>query len=301
MTLGTRVPTWATTGMDVSELSNVAKVLQKSKLDYVVEKTTIHLPNGNTIQDKFATVNTSNGSVMGIVGNQYNICQNEDAFDFVNYINEDLEFVKAGQTGGGIVYIIAKLPKTTVLDDEMTPYVIFQNGHNGQIPIRAAITPLRMICQNQFNMSFAKTANTINIRHASTMDLRMKTAQDVLKKTTDYMKSFKVGADELFSIKIANKEEEIIESYYQIEENKTMIYAERQERKRLNLMKAYRDCDDNQNFRGTAWGMINAYSDILTHQLPARDTDNWQESRFTKVTFDPKIMGKFIKHVKSFA
>jgi len=68
------------------------------------------LSNGVIVPDKFATVREDTGEILGVVGNNYNICQNEDAFDFINYMSNDIKFERAGQTASGLVYIVAQLP-----------------------------------------------------------------------------------------------------------------------------------------------------------------------------------------------
>ena len=43
---------------------------------------------------------------------------------------------------------------------------------------------------------------------------------------------------------------------------------------------------DNVNFKGTAWGIINAYADYITHK-PVKNTKNADENKFEMVTFAP--------------
>jgi len=157
-----RIATWKPIGEDVSRVKTLETVLRKSGLDYEVKKQEIYTGEDKKIivPGQFATVG-SNGRVYGIVGKDYMVCQNYEAFDFINYIKDDIKFVKAGETVSGLVYIIAELPEVKVLGDEFKPYVIFQNGHNGGISIKAAICPLRIVCQNQFSMAFAKTKNAV--------------------------------------------------------------------------------------------------------------------------------------------
>lgn len=295
-----REATWARTGVDITSAKSIEDALKLSGLDYQVEKQPIYLGSGSTIADKHATVKSGTDEVFGVVGNNYTICQNYDAFDFVNYIEEDLQFVKAGQTRTGLVYVIARLPEQFVLGDKMAPYVIFQNGHNGNIPVRAAIAPLRIVCQNQFNMTFKNSDNTVKIRHASTLDTRMQNAREVLKTTASYMDTFRQVADELATTSIKGMEYKIIDTFFELPESENVAAVERVERKRHALERAYKH-EDNANFHGTAWGMLNAYTDFITHQEPGRYTFGWEESRFMNVTFDPKLLQNFLKHLKQFA
>ena len=43
--------------------------------------------------------------------------------------------------------------------------------------------------------------------------------------------------------------------------------------------------EDNANFRGTAWGLINAYTDMITHKEPAGKREDRFEGKFINTTF----------------
>lgn len=290
-----RNASWENVGLNVESSKKVDEVLERAKLNYEVEKVPVYLENGIVIPGKYATkkIGDTENKVFGIVGTTYKICQNEEAFDFVNYIDSDVKFVKAGQTNTGIVYVIAKLPDSYILGDEMTPYVIFQNSHDGKGQIRAAITPLRILCQNQFNLSFKNAENVINIRHSSLTEMKIEEGRKVLKTAAEYMKTFNKLAEKLVDINIKGGEQKFVESFYKIDTSMTMRMQDKIEEKRTNLITAYQQ-EDNQNFRGTAWGMVNAYADILTHEEPQRKTWNWQESKFVKATLKPSNMAEFI-------
>lgn len=298
-----RLATWEATGVDVRGANNVGLVLEKAHLDYRVEKMPIYLADGSVIADKYATVRVDDNpqkTVYGVVGKNYTLCQNVDAFEFVNYISTELKFIKAGETAGGLIYVIAELPEISVLGDIMKPHVIFQNAHNGLVTIKAAIYPLRVICQNQFNMAFKNAENTVNVIHSMSLEARLKAAANVLKTSASYMERFEQEAERLATIRIKGKEKRIIDAFYEILPDDNDQKKERVESERNELMVAYKDIDDNQNFRGTAWGLINAYSDVITHAEPIRKSANWQENRFLKVTLKP-TMQKFITHVERMA
>jgi phage/plasmid-like protein (TIGR03299 family) len=292
-----RTATWSQVGTDVSAATNLDDVIEKAGLNYTVEKKKIQVCGGKVIPDKFATVR-DDGHIYGIVGKDYNLCQNRPAFDFINFV-DGINFVKAGETQTGRIYIIGELPERYVLGDNMKPYIIFQNGHNGIYTIKAAITTLRIICQNQFNFAFKNAANTVNIRHSSTLEWRMKDAQKVLQTAAVYMDQFATEAEKLACININGKEELIARTFYKIDEAKASpVLVERAEAKRESLLKAYQ-AEDNQNFKGTAWGMVNAFADVNTHAEPDRKSNKWEESRFEKVTFNP--MNDFLKVVEAVA
>ena len=146
-----RETTWSRIGTDVSKATTLDEVLGIAGLDYNVVKTPIYtMQDGKLVEytDKVATVNELTGETFGIVSPRYEICQNAAAFDFINSVTDEVEFVKAGTTHTGMVYIIAKMRNQNVLGDEFTPYIIFQNSHNGEYTLKATISPLRIVCQN---------------------------------------------------------------------------------------------------------------------------------------------------------
>lgn len=292
-----RQATWYEIGTDVNNCNNLDDVLKRSGLDYTVKKSPLYIENDIVVPGRVATVRESDNHVYGVVGDTYEICQNRDAFDFINYINDDIKFIKAGETLGGLVYIIAELPEVKILGDSFKPHVIFQNGHNGGIAIKAAICPLRIICQNQFNISFRQTENTVTIRHNSTMESKLIDARNVLSTTADYMMTLNQEAEKYAGIKLSpEKVSKIIEDFFPITENMSVRSVNTIESKRNEFLRAY-NADDNYSFRGTVWSMINAASDYISHTAPTRKSDNWQENKFLYVTFNPAFINQFTQFV----
>ena len=305
--LTTREATWTNVGVDVEMTSTVSEVLAKAGLDYEVEKRPMYIDsdNGNggiLVPDKYATYDVTNGRIKGVVGNTYKVLQNRDAFDFVNGIDDKLSFVKAGETKSGMIYIIGRLDDVTVLGDKITPYVIFQNGHNGVYTLKTTICPLRIVCQNQFAMSFKSSPNTISIHHSNSMEGRLVEAQNLMKDVAGYMKEFNNTAEELASTKFTGNAKDIFNAFF------TEAMTKKDNEKQLavvadktTLISNIYDYDDNQNFKGTMWGLVNAYADYTTHILPMRNTDTSEENKFVSVTMDPRVMQGFIRFAMQFA
>ena len=305
--LTTREATWTNVGVDVEMTSTVSEVLAKAGLDYEVEKRPMYIDsdNGNggiLVPDKYATYDVTNGKIKGVVGNTYKVLQNRDAFDFVNGIDDKLSFVKAGETKSGMIYIIGRLDDVTVLGDKITPYVIFQNGHNGVYTLKTTICPLRIVCQNQFAMSFKSSPNTISIHHSNSMEGRLVEAQNLMKDVAGYMKEFNNTAEELAGTKFTGNAKDIFNAFF------TEAMTKKDNEKQLavvedktTLISNIYDYDDNQNFKGTMWGLVNAYADYTTHILPMRNTDTSEENKFVSVTMDPRVMQAFIKFAMQFA
>lgn len=296
----TREATWNKVGTDIREANSVKEALQISGLDYEVVKAPIYLSNGHRIKDQFATKKKGTDEVFGIVGKDYTIVQNEEAFSFVDgIISEGLTFVKAGETSY-MNYIIASLPEQYILDDKFKPYIIFQNSHAGATTLKAAICPLRIICQNQFTMAFRNSENKISIRHSSSIHEKMDEAQHILQFNAEYMDSFNKMANKMAANKICDEKAlDIIDKYFLVDDNASTRKVNSNEEKKAILLNAY-NAEDNQNFRGTQWGLVNAFSDYITHLDPARKTNKSDISKFVNVTFNNGLMNSFIGMVQEY-
>lgn len=298
-----RATTWENIGEDVSSATNISEALTNAGLNYTVSKKPIYTSFEDKtilIPDRMATVVDGTEKVCGIVSPRYEVCQNIDAFDFVDNI-EGVQFVKAGETGTGMIYVIGKLPDVTVLGDTFTPYVIFQNGHNGMYTLKTTICPLRIVCQNQFNMAFRESPNTISIQHSRQLTGKIAEAKKIITNTARYMQNFGNTAEELAMLKLGKDSDikNIINAFFTISETDSDIQVRNTQAKRDELYQAYK-ADDNANFEGTVWGLVNGFSDYITHK-EVRNTKSKDESKFMTVTFDPAMFTKFLTHVQAFA
>ena len=293
----TREASWNKVGTSIRDANSVKEALQIAGLDYEVVKAPIYLSNGSRIKDQFATKIKGSDKVFGIVGKDYTIVQNEEAFSFVDgIISEGLTFEKAGETSY-MNYIIASLPEQYILDDGFKPYIIFQNSHAGATTLKAAICPLRIVCQNQFTAAFKNSENKISLRHSSSIHEKMEEAQHILQFTANYMNDFNNQAIKMATTKISeDKVKEIVDQYFLVDDNASTRKVNSNEEKKVILLNAY-NAEDNQNFRGTAWGMVNAFSDYITHIDPSRKTEKSDVSKFINVTFNSGLMNNFIEMV----
>ena len=289
--MANRTTTWSAIGRDVQECKNMEQVLRMSGLDYTVEKRPAYSWDSKgfykEIPNRFVTTRTSDEHIYDVVSDKFEVIQNKDAFDFVNYMGDDLQFEKAGETANGMVYIIGKLPEVNILGDAFTPHVIFRNGFNGKVQITAAICPLRIVCQNQFNFAFKEAQNSITIRHVQNAEAKLEEARETLRMTADYMAQLTSMAEHFAGIKIsANTLEKIVNYMFPIPEDSAVNAFKRKtlEDKRTEFLKA-QEADDNRNFKGTAWGLINAYTDYVTHKEPAGKRDDRFEGKFVNTTF----------------
>lgn len=300
-----RTTTWHAIGKDVQECKNMEQVLQKSGLDYTVSKQPVYtqVVEGGTlveVPNRFMTVN-SNGRIYDVVSDKFQLVQNREAFEFVDFMGDELSYEKAGETQNGMVYIIAKLPSVDILGDKFTPHVIFRNGFSGKIKITAAICPLRLVCQNQFNFAFKGAQNTVSIRHVGNAEAKLQEARDVLKLSADYMQELNKMAEQYAGIKLTPAQvDRVLDQMFPIVDRESMnpFKLHQLEDARTKFRNAY-NADDNSNFRGTGWGLVNAYTDFITHKPAAGKAATKAESKFMMVSFAPAAMNAILSAIQA--
>lgn len=292
----TRTATWTNIGSDIRKASTVQEALELSGLNYTVEKVPVYLDNGLQVPGAFCTKREDSDITYGVVGSQFEIVQNIEGFDFINnMIPEGLKFLKAGENKK-FIYIIAQLPSIDVLGDEIAPHIIFQNSHSGSTTLKATIAPLRIVCENQFNMTFKKANNKISLRHTKSIKGRLHTAQEVLIQSSDYLSEFQKSAILLAQKKVSKSQvDDLMDKIFYIKEEFTPTQVRRVEEKRDRFLQAYQ-AEDNQNFIGTQWGLVNAYTDFVTHKELRKNTPQALENHFIKSTLKGSI-NDFVREV----
>lgn len=286
---------WHGLGEIIQEAPTSHDALTLAGLDWKVNKLPLaaKLADGSALDvDSFyANVRSADNKVLGVVGSKYQIVQNEDAFAFTdNLINNDMgievKYETAGSLAGGQrVWLLAKLPMQTILGDDIVPYVVFVNNHDGKGAVRVAMTPTRVVCQNTLNLAMKTATRTWSTTHAGNLEAKMEDARNTLMLATEYMASMEAEAERLQQIAVSNQLfEEMLANLFPYNP-----FA-RGDRKNKNNSEArelisqiYFGKADLKKFVGTAWGVYNAVADYTSHLEPlkkVRSFDRFRERRF---------------------
>jgi phage/plasmid-like protein (TIGR03299 family) len=161
---------WHGLGQIVEQYPTSAEAIRHAGLDYEVAKSPLYTKASGVIQtndgiemgstelavpDCFATIRTDSNAVLGVVGKDYQIVQNREAFSFFDAIvggGDGILYETAGALGQGErIFITAKLPDYIRVgkgDDVTEKYIFLTTSHDGSGSITAAFTPIRIVCQN---------------------------------------------------------------------------------------------------------------------------------------------------------
>ena len=293
-----KTATWEMVGKSANT-KKIVDALKKVGLDFEVEKRPIFFgPDMKKIGDKVATVRTDREGYMGIVGKNYEICQNEAAFAFADYIDEKLTFTRGGMTYSGLCWVVGQLPSIKILGEDYTPCIVLQNSFNGKYKVRANIVALSTSNYAQFNIGLHGIANTISILHKASLPSRMKQGQETLVGVREYMDGLRRAAERYANIKMdKNQIEMLVSLLFPIKENMNETVKANVLKTRKAFLACYNDAG-NKTHHGDAWGLIRAYADYITHSV-GKDTKTKFERKFMKTSLSNNKFGSFIKKLES--
>ena len=280
-----RAVPWSGLGTDISKARNIEEALSLARLDWrIVQKPMNLTDSGEVIPGYYANVRVSDNTVLGIVGQKYSVVQNEEAFSFIDgLIGEGVSFEMAGTFKGGRgVWILAKLPDRYMLSgDNIDPYIVFVNTHDGSGGVRVSMTPIRVFCSNMLNLSMKKASRTWSIRHSGDIRGKLADAQNTMFKALDYMKALNAEAESLRTIKL-NQEEvrQIITVLIPVKEEMGGRMKENQYARREDILTRYCEAPDLFCTDETGLRLLHAVSDHATHYRPMRRTKGYQENLF---------------------
>ncbi len=191
---------WHGLGQIVEGFPTSSEALKFAGLDYTVAKRKLFtFDNENEIANEdieikipeievpnfYATIRTDNETVLGVVGRDYEVVQNIDAFSFFDAIvgGDGIQYETAGALGKGErIFITAKLPSYIKVgnDDLIEQYLFLTTSHDGGGSITAAFTPVRIVCNNTLNAALRNHSNAFKIRHTANAKERLEEAHKLM-------------------------------------------------------------------------------------------------------------------------
>ncbi|WP_269225261.1 DUF932 domain-containing protein [Flavobacterium eburneipallidum] len=219
---------WHGLGQIVKDYPTSAGAIKYAGLDYEVVKTPLYTKNlgitetvndiviGNNelhVPNYFANIRADNNAVLGVVGKDYHIVQNREAFGFFDAIVGGMDgilYETAGALGNGErIFITAKLPDYIRVgngDDVTEKYIFLTTSHDGSGSITAAFTPIRIVCQNTLNASLRNMSNVVRIRHTSGAKQRLDNAHKVMGLANEFSNQLEGIFNEWAKVRVTDVE-----------------------------------------------------------------------------------------------
>jgi phage/plasmid-like protein (TIGR03299 family) len=159
---------WGREGV-VLNSSRYEQALELAGLDYEVVKVPayrerLHSTGDGFVESKtaFATVRADRDVELGIVGPQYEPLQNRDAFQVIEpWVDRGVLHIELGgvMRDGADAWLLGRFDLDLfgpvvqeVFADQVVPYILVANNHDGRRSARIAETPIRIACANMLDM-----------------------------------------------------------------------------------------------------------------------------------------------------
>lgn len=292
---------WHGLGTEVTEAPSSMDALIYAGLNWEVEQKNVYAEDGRLIPGYKANTRTTDNTTLGIVSDRYKVVQNEDAFQFTDdLLGEGVTYETAGALQGGRkVWMLAKIPHRYIIaGDEITPYLVVMNSHDGSSGIKVAMTPVRVVCQNTLNLALKSAKRTWASKHTENVLTRVHAARETLWLAETYMGELGHSIDDLSQIKLTDKKVmELMQGFFPVTEDLPEIQRKNNLRLLEDLKRRYFDAPDLSHVGKNGYRFLNAVSDFATHAEPIRRTKNYEENLFLRTVEGNPIVDKAYKLV----
>lgn len=292
---------WHGLGTIVTDAPTSKDALVLASLDWQVEQRDLYTADSGIVPGYKANVRNTDLQVLGVVTDRYQVLQNEDAFRFTDeLLGEGVTYETAGSLQGGKkTWMLAKMPeKYIIAGDEITPYLVVMNSHDGSSGVKVAMTPIRVVCQNTLNLALGQAKRVWTTKHTENIMSRVQDAKDTIFMANSYMAELGKSIDTLSHIKLSDRKVmEFMEEFFPVSEE--LSEGQKRNNKILlaDMKRRYFDAPDLAWVGRNGWRFINAVSDFATHADPIRKTKNYKENLFLRTVEGNPMVDKAYRMV----
>ena len=274
---------WHRLGTVTDDVLTAQDALVTAGLDWSVKLEPIYFQTQQetikNIASKFAVVRQTDESCYGVVGNRYTPVQNLDAFNFMDTLVDsgDAKYETAGSlNGGATIFIQMRLNTILPIDnDEVLPYMLLTNSHDGSGALKVLMTPVRVVCSNTLRWALSKpTKNSISLRHTKSITGKIDEARNILGLTELFYDSFSQEVNNLIDTEVTNTVfTELIDKVFPMTELKEDdTTSVRQYNNTLSIREKIVDNYNKEKNNGNdnGWGLLNAYNSYELWQKHVR-------------------------------
>lgn len=279
---------WHQLGNSVAGAMTAAVALEKANLGWTVNERPIGVKGDDGLfkdENRFkALVRSDNGELLTIARSTYVPFQNKEAFAFADDIvgGGDAKYVTAGSLfGGRKVWMLAELTRcqVSVAGDEIRPYFLLYNSHDGSSMVRGILTPVRVVCANTLSAAIGQNRATegFALRHTARILDRAEEARKalglVLKGYDDVGKKFNFLAGKTFTdAALKAYVEEVLPVGTNVGD-RALDNTRARRKVAIRLTHEGRGNDRN-GIRGTWWAAYNGITELFDHMGKWRSNEN---------------------------
>lgn len=303
------VDSWSLTASNTSALDALGAAINSGNMiaafeafrEYKQKTVSIDSHRANVMVTKKEGLDTH--EIMGVVGKSYKVCQNRELAEFTDALAQSGKVVveTAGTIQGGKkIWFLARGESFDVGGkDQVFPYILVSNAHDGSASIRVSPTSVRTVCKNTLSLvvpvdqeegvRFDKSA--FAMQHTGDLMSKLDAAKHALrtygnilaknKELYESMASKRVSQDQAMKY-FANQ---YVSWDYEVATNEELSSSDKRvrqnaERRKAKMDRAAKDFlkrwNDEKEVSGgeNSWLLANAISGVLQHDIKSRGKDD---------------------------
>jgi phage/plasmid-like protein (TIGR03299 family) len=186
--------------------------------------------------------------------------------------------------------MLVNMPKGRIVGDEYQPYLCLSNSHDGSACLQVFLTGIRVVCNNTLSAALQTAQRKISIRHLSMMEQRKEESLRTMGAASKYFHDL-----ETFASQLAGKKVNIVKVLDKLfpvskEMSKRQLNANKEVKELIKTL--FKQKDDLQNFRGTAWGAYQALADYRSNAEPRRKTATYADAKMARFLDGDDVMNQ---------
>jgi len=263
-------PAWHGLGTIVQEALTAAEAIHLAGLDTTASLQDMYVQSSAgwvTVPDKHAVVREDDNRVLGVVGNNYEIIQNRDCFDFMDSLIGEGQAVyeTAGSLrGGSRLFLTVKLPEAMYIGpDKVEKYLLLSTSHDGSLALKVQWTPVRVVCANTLSVALGKkSTSSIAVRHTESYRDKITEARKVLQLTELYYARMEATFNQMLNTPLTTLRFSAVVDELFPKKEKDSTKAANDKKLILDL---FHGGKGHENIQGTQWAAFNAITEFVDH------------------------------------
>jgi len=279
---------WHQLGTITDGAQNVEDALRLAQLDWDVIKsddpvqTPVLTENGVVIvsaPDRYMTYRDHpklGVQGLGVVGKQYTVIQNKEAFDFLNNLVDEsgAVFETAGSLRGGTqVFVSMKMPQHISIaegQDTVDLYLVCSTSHDGSKAFTAFVTAVRPVCANTVQFGLQSAVSKWSMKHTANIRGKIQQAREAMGLVVDYADAFQAAVNELVASEMSRREfDTFTEALFPMQKDMSSLQMMRVEETREQVAGLWL-APTQQNVAGTRWAAFNAITEWADWVKPVK-------------------------------
>ena len=248
--------------------------------------------DGAHIENHKAIRRNDDYSILGVVKSSYTSIHNYEVED-VATILEDVgcKYLDHGEfTNGQKIWIQFDnklMPESDLgKNDQINSKILLATGHGGKMTFQLLSTLIRIVCMNTFHAALKNGDNMFTLRHTSKVKNRLEDVKLSINQLAETTKHILDNFERMSNTPYTGNEEKFFANVLSYEKKPRPI------RKKQNgvfktvtwtspsysaiardNMKILKECHATSGAEGTQWGMFNAVTNYVDHQVNSRKDD----------------------------